>query len=104
MDWRNTMYQIAVSFDIPAERRAHFIEAALEDGRNSGADEPGTLRFELVEDHENPNRFYLNEAYEDEAAFDKHCDGPHFKKFFELIQEYAEGPTWLVRGTQVTAQ
>ncbi|WP_035847642.1 putative quinol monooxygenase [Kitasatospora azatica] len=96
------MYQIAVAFEIPADRREEFIAAALEDGRNSAADEPGTLRFELVEDAEQPNRFYLNEAYTDEAAFDVHCEGPHFARFFELIKDYAEGPTWLVRGTRIT--
>jgi len=48
------MYAIAVSFDIPAERHQEFIDAALEDGRDSAANEPGTLRFELVKDAASP--------------------------------------------------
>ena len=95
------MYHIVVSWDVPAEKRDAFIEAALEDGRNSAADEPGTRRFELIEDAENPNRFYLNEAYDDAAAFDAHAAGPHFARFFKLIGDYAEGPGWLLRGTTI---
>ncbi|SFD06938.1 putative quinol monooxygenase [Streptomyces aidingensis] len=95
------MYHIAVSFDVPEERRAEFVAAALQDGRDSAADEPGTLRFELIADAERPGRFYLNEAYEDERAFGLHCEGPHFARFFELIKDYAEGPAWLIRGTRI---
>ncbi|GLZ78509.1 antibiotic biosynthesis monooxygenase [Actinorhabdospora filicis] len=95
------MYHIAVSFDVPADRRDEFIAAALEDGRDSHAGEPGTLRFELITDADNPNRFYLNEAYTDKAAFDLHCEGPYFAKFFAIIEDFAEGPTWLIQGTTV---
>lgn len=95
------MYHIAVSFDVPSERRQEFIDAALQDGRDSGANEPGTRRFELIADESDPNRLYLNEAYDDEAAFDVHANGPYFKKFFEIIGEFAEGPTWLIKGTRV---
>jgi (4S)-4-hydroxy-5-phosphonooxypentane-2,3-dione isomerase len=95
------MYHVAVHFDVPAERRDDFIVAALEDGRNSAADEPGTRRFELIEDAELPNRFYLNEAYADAEAFAVHADGPHFARFFELVKDFAEGPTWLIKGTRI---
>jgi len=95
------VYHIAVHFDVPAERRDDFIAAALEDGRNSAADEPGTRRFELIVDETDPNRFSLDEAYDDAAAFQAHADGPHFARFFDLIKDYATGPTWLIRGTTV---
>jgi autoinducer 2-degrading protein len=95
------MYHIAVSFDVPPEHHQTFIAAALEDGRDSGRYEPGTRRFELIQDQENPNRFYLDETYVDQAAFDKHANGPYFKKFFEAIGSFAKGPTWLIRGTRI---
>ncbi|MET9734936.1 putative quinol monooxygenase [Streptomyces sp. NPDC006458] len=95
------MYTIAVSFTVPPERRQDFIDSALEDGRRSTADEPGTLAFDLIADPENPDRFYLYEAYADEAAFQTHCDGEHFATFFKAISEYADGPTWLMRGSRV---
>lgn len=95
------MYHIAVYFDVPAHRRDEFIAAALEDGRNSAADEPGTRRFELIQDAEQQNRFYLNEAYDDAAAFDAHAEGEHFERFFALIEDFAQGPTWLIKGTRI---
>jgi autoinducer 2-degrading protein len=95
------MYHIAVYFDVPAERQREFIDAALEDGRESGANEPGTKRFELIKDEDDPDRFYLNEAYADKAAFDVHAAGPYFKKFFDIIGGFAEGPTWLIKGDRV---
>ena len=98
------MYHIAVYFDVPPAHRDDFIAAALEDGRNSGADEPGTQRFELIVDEEDPNRFYLNEGYSDPAAFDAHAGGRHFTRFFELIKDYAEGPTWLIKGSRIEEQ
>ncbi|MFJ9059951.1 putative quinol monooxygenase [Streptomyces sp. NPDC102409] len=95
------MYIVAVSFDVPAERRQDFIDAALEDGRQSLAHEPGTRAFDLIADADDPQRFYLYEAYDDEAAFDAHCQGVHFARFFEKVCAWAQGPTWLVRGTCV---
>lgn len=95
------MFHIAVAFNVPAEYRQSFIEAALEDGRNSARDEPGTKRFELIQHHDNPNRFYLNEAYDDKAAFDAHCAGEHFAKFFSVIEGFAQSPEWLIRGARI---
>jgi (4S)-4-hydroxy-5-phosphonooxypentane-2,3-dione isomerase len=95
------VYHIAAYFDVPPERRQEFIDAALEDGRNSVANEPGTKRFELIEDKKNPNRLYLNEAYDDKAAFNAHANGPYFKKFFDVIGAFAvEGPR-LIEGTRI---
>jgi (4S)-4-hydroxy-5-phosphonooxypentane-2,3-dione isomerase len=96
-----TLYHIAVQFDVPGARRADFIAAALEDGRESLASEPGTKRYELVTDSENPNRFYLYEVYESPAAFEEHRAGEPCTRFFELIEGYAKGPTWLIKGNVV---
>src|SRR5262249_42250414 len=48
------------------------------DGEGSLRNEPGTVRFDLYEDEEQPGRFILLEAYADEAAFDAHMRGPYF--------------------------
>lgn len=95
------MYHIAVQFEVPDERRQDFINAALEDGRQALATEPGTRRYELITDSENPSRFYLYEVYESPGAFEDHLAGNPAKKFFELISEYAIGPVWLVRGNLI---
>lgn len=95
------MYHVAVHFDVAPENQAAFIAASLKDGRDSAANEPGTRRFELIRDESDPNRFYLNEAYEDLAAFNVHAEGPYFKEFFDTIAPIAEGPVWLIRGSRI---
>jgi (4S)-4-hydroxy-5-phosphonooxypentane-2,3-dione isomerase len=97
------MYHIATYFDVPREHRQRFIDAALEDGRESLANEPGTQRFELIQDIGDANRLYLNEAYDDKAAFETHLNGPYFKKFDHIIRPFAvEGPR-LIEGTRIEA-
>jgi autoinducer 2-degrading protein len=95
------MYHIASSFDVTPEYHQKFIDAALEDGRESVANEPGTVRFELIRDTEEPNRFYLNEVYENAAAFKVHCEGPYYERFFQVIEGFAAGPKGLIKGTRI---
>jgi len=95
------MYHIAVYFDVPPKRHQDFIDAALEDSRESLANEPGTKRIELIKDKENPNRFYLDEAYDDEAAFEVHRCGDHFKRFFSIIDQFSIQGPHLIEGTQI---
>ncbi|MFB7629957.1 putative quinol monooxygenase [Streptomyces sp. NPDC056149] len=83
-------YHVLAQFDVPAERRGDFTAAALFDAQTSLATEQGTLRFEVIHDEADPNRFYLDEVYTDRAAFDAHCQGEVLKKFYELVP-YATG-------------
>jgi quinol monooxygenase YgiN len=76
-----TMYHIAVVWDIKPEHRDDFIAAALRDGPASAANEPGTRQFERTVDAANPNRFHLNEAYDDALAFDTHAKGGAWARF-----------------------
>ncbi len=96
------MYHIAVSWDVQPERVNDFVAAALKDGREAGAAEPATLRFELIADPDDQNRFYLNEAYADEAAFNTHAEGEFFKDFFAEVGPYSE-IGWLFKGITVEA-
>ncbi|WP_323121731.1 putative quinol monooxygenase [Burkholderia alba] len=96
-------YHVLVQFDVPSERRDDFAKAGLFDAAESLAREPGTLRFEVIRDEHNRNRFYLDEVYEDEAAFAQHCRNDTIKRFYELIDHYAFGPVFLFKGYRVDA-
>ena len=95
------MYQFAVSFTVPAERREDFIAEALRDARGSLADEPGCLRFDVLADSDDPLVFHLNEAYADKAAVELHRAGENFQRFIKAVSEYADGPTRRFIGTTV---
>jgi quinol monooxygenase YgiN len=38
--------------------------------------EPGTLQFEILRPHGDDTKILIYEVYEDEAAFDRHWNGP----------------------------
>lgn len=98
------MYQFVVSFTVPPERHEDFVRLATKTGQDSLANEPGSHRFEVIADAENPDLFHLNEVYADVDAFNAHAAGPYFGAFFAEAGTYAEGPTWLMRGTLVGDQ
>ena len=58
----------------PAHRQ-ELLDALLAHGRECTPHEPGTLRFDVLEDDADPNRLYLYEAYADAAAFQAHAAG-----------------------------
>jgi autoinducer 2-degrading protein len=95
------VYQFLVSFTVQPERHDDFVRLAARTARDSLAHEPGSHRFEVIADEENPNVFYLNEVYADVAAFNAHASGPYFGAFFAEASTYAEGPNWLMKGSLV---
>ncbi|SEP48867.1 putative quinol monooxygenase [Amycolatopsis saalfeldensis] len=95
------MYQFLVSFTVQPEHRDDFVRVARKTGVESLANEPGSIRFEVIADDENPDVFYLNEVYADVDAFDAHAQGPYFGAFFAEAGTYAEGPEWLMKGSLV---
>ncbi|MCX5281746.1 MULTISPECIES: putative quinol monooxygenase [unclassified Streptomyces] len=95
------MYQFLVSFTVRPEHRDDFVRVAKKTARDSLAHEPGSQRFEVIADEQSPDVFYLNEVYSDVDAFNAHATGPYFAAFFAEARTYAEGPTWLMKGTVV---
>ena len=98
---RKSMYRIFTTFDVPATRREEFVAAALKDSRESRATERGTRRFELIEDRHTANRFHLDEAYDDERAFDVHRSGEPYKTFLEAFGTFAADACPGVEGTEI---
>ncbi len=69
----------------PGQSQA-FTAAALDDARNS-VKEPGCYRFDVHQDLNDANKFYLYENYKDEAAFEHHRSAPHLARFREAIKD-----------------
>jgi autoinducer 2-degrading protein len=68
-----------------------FIEATLENHRAS-IQEPGNLRFDVLQDDENPAKFTLYEAYESEEAAAAHKKTEHYKKWKETVADWMDKP------------
>ena len=75
------MYVIIAPIQIKEGCKDQFMEAIIEDAKGSVNDEPGCLRFDVIQDAGDENRIWLYEVYRDEAAFQAHTQAPHFIKF-----------------------
>jgi quinol monooxygenase YgiN len=81
------MFALVVSLKVKPERRDEFLKAVEEDGRGSREDEPGCLRFDVLQDNADPDHYYFYEIYRDEAAFDAHKRTPHYARWREAAAE-----------------
>jgi (4S)-4-hydroxy-5-phosphonooxypentane-2,3-dione isomerase len=72
---------ILVEVNVKPERLAAFKELIAYDQQHSEGDEPGCLRFDVLQDTENEHIFFYYEVYKDEAARMAHRETPHFKKY-----------------------
>jgi (4S)-4-hydroxy-5-phosphonooxypentane-2,3-dione isomerase len=68
-----------------------FMEALLSDARGSIHDEPGCLRFDVLQDARDPHTLYLYEVYRDEAAIEAHRQAPHFLTWRETVKDWFDG-------------
>ena len=87
------MYVIVAPIQIKEGHKEAFIEAMLDDARGSVNNEPGCLRFDVIQDGADSNRIWLYEVYTDEAAFQAHLQTPHFIKWWDTVKDWmAEEP------------
>ena len=72
------MYTLIVSLQVRPEKRDRFLAAITENAAASVRDEPGCLRFDVMEHAQQPNQFYFYEVYRDTDGFAAHKAAPHF--------------------------
>ncbi len=82
------MIALMVTINIKPEHKDAFMASMLGDARGSNNDETGCLRFDVLQDTEDPNRIHLYEVYRDEAALDAHRNAPHFVKWREECKDW----------------
>ena len=95
------MYIIISPTQVKPGHREEYIEALVEDARSSVKNEPGCVRFDVIQDSEDTNRVWVYEVYKDEAAFQAHLQAPHLLVFREKAQSWRDqGPQGAGRGSQ----
>ena len=72
------MLAIWVKVRVKAEARERFLAAIEADALGSERDEPGCMRFNVLQDGQDQNVYYFYEVYRDEAALEAHRATPHF--------------------------
>ena len=86
------MYAVVVSLKVKPEMRETFLAAALDDCTCSRRDDPGCLRFDVVQDNKDPNHFFFYEVYKDDAAFKAHQGMPHYSRWRAVVGEVLAEP------------
>ncbi len=75
-----------------------FIQASTENHLES-VKEPGNLRFDLLRSDDNPARFVLYEAYENESYAAAHKETAHYLKWRETVAPWMAVPREGIRYT-----
>jgi len=91
-----------VAVQVKPEQREAFVAGARDNAEHAVKDEPGCLRFDIVQDREDPDRFFFYEVYRDDAALAAHRETPHFKRYIEQHLQWLVEPAVRRLGTNVT--
>ncbi|MBB1509023.1 antibiotic biosynthesis monooxygenase [Tessaracoccus sp. MC1756] len=83
------VFQVVVTIHPEAEEEFVAVTAA-----NSAASlqEPGCLRFDVLQHDDDPTRFTLAEAYVDEGALDAHKQTDHYRAWAEVTNRVQTEP------------
>lgn len=68
-----------------------FIEATQRNHEHS-INEPGNLRFDVLQDHNDPAKFVLYEAYATEVAVAAHKETPHYARWRDEVTPWMLKP------------
>jgi len=86
------MLAIWVKVRVKPEARERFMAAIEADALGSERDEPGCMRFNVLQDGQDQNVYYFYEVYRDEAALEAHRATPHFARWREAADTLDGAP------------
>jgi len=72
------MLAMWVKVRVKPDGRERFLKAIEVDALGSERDEPGCMRFNVLQDGQDQNVYYFYEVYRDEAALEAHRAAPHY--------------------------
>ena len=92
------MFVTIVHIEVLPAHIESFIQASTENHQES-VKEPGNLRFDLLRNEDNPNRFVLYEAYVNESVAAAHKETAHYLKWREIVAPWMAKPREGIRYT-----
>jgi autoinducer 2-degrading protein len=90
------MIVTCVHVHVKPEAVTDFIEASVLNHRGS-VQEPGNLRFDFVQQADDPARFMLYEAFESEEAAAAHKTKDHYIKWRDTVKDMMAEPRYGIR-------
>ena len=89
-----------VKVRVKPDMRQEFLDAIEVDALGSEQDEPGCVRFNVLQDDADENVYYFYEVYRDEVAVEAHRAAPHYA-VWKAAADTLDGPTERVECTSV---
>ena len=90
------MLAMWVKVRVKPEACEHFLKAIEVDALGSEGDEPGCMRFNVLQDGQDQNVYYFYEVYRDEAALEAHRAAPHYA-VWRAAADTLDGPAQATR-------
>ena len=89
-----------VKVRVKPDMRQKFLDAIEVDALGSEQDEPGCVRFNVLQDDADENVYYFYEVYRDEVAVEAHRAAPHYA-VWKAAADTLDGATERVDCTSV---
>ena len=83
------------------EERIEEFKKASEDNHINSIKGPGNLRFDVLQDSDDPQRFVLYEAYETEADAAAHKETAHYRRWRERVVDMMSEPRKGIKYTMI---
>jgi quinol monooxygenase YgiN len=78
------MFVMLVKLQVQPELVDEFRAAILKNAELSVQRDPGCVRFDVLQQQDDPTRWLLYEVYDKEQAWVDHRNAPHFLAFMEV--------------------
>jgi autoinducer 2-degrading protein len=85
------MYVVCVTIYIKPDHVQDFIQAILANA-SSTRQEPGNLRFDVLQAEDDPTRFFLYEVYRSKDDFATHQQTDHYFTWRDAVQSWMAQP------------
>src|SRR5205085_10463788 len=85
------MYVVAVTICVRPDKVQDFIEATLDNARNTRR-EPGNIRFDVLRAEDDPGRFMLYEAYRSKDDVAAHQQTAHYARWKSAVAAWMAQP------------
>jgi autoinducer 2-degrading protein len=95
------MLVLVVSVKVKPGKRDEFMAVVREDAESTMEKEEGNFQFNVVQDNDDLDHFFLYEVYGDEAALEAHRGMPHFLTYRDATADIYVEPPQRVMGTNV---
>ena len=94
------MYVVSVTVNVKPSFVEQFVEATLDNARNT-RQEPGNVRFDVLQAEEEPTRFLLYEAYRGKDDFTAHQQTEHYLRWKQTLADWMAQPRQGVKHSSI---